>query len=179
MKFFAIVLVFFPMLLTAQFAAKLQNASCPAAAELHLNNTTTTTNVKYNWKRGIRQAILPGTLAFASGVSGGLRESLLWRKDVFFKRFPNANRNFFDTPVAYGQDAPAGKQPYSKAHNVLTTSHNIFLATAVVSATIPLVKHGKKEKLSHKLMDIGLQSLAISVGYFTGFEGTFSQFFKR
>jgi hypothetical protein len=42
-----------------------------------------------------------------------------------------------------------------------------------------LVKHGKKEKLSHKLMDIGLQSLAISVGYFTGFEGTFSQFFKR
>jgi hypothetical protein len=178
MKFFAIVLVFFPMLLTAQFAANLHTASSPAAAELHLNNTTTTNNVKYNWKRGIRQAILPGTLAFASGVSGGLRESLLWRKDVFFKRFPNAYRNFWAAPTT-GADAAAGTQPYSKAHKVLTTSHNIFLATAVVSATIPLVKHGKKEKLSHKLMDIGLQSLAISVGYFTGFEGTFSQFFKR
>ncbi len=178
MKFFAIVLVFFPMLLTAQFAAKLQNASSPVAAELHLNNTNTTTNVKYNWKRGIRQAILPGTLAFASGVSGGLRESILWRKDVFFKRFPNANRNFWTAPNTL-KDAPANAQPYSKAHKVLTTAHNAFLATAVVSATIPLVKHGKKEKIGHKLADIGLQALAISLGYSLGFEGTFGQFFKR
>ena len=177
MKFFAIVLVFFPMLLTAQFAAKLHNASSPVAAELHLNNTTTTT-VKYNWKRGIRQAIVPGTLAFASGVSGGLRESILWRKDVFFKRFPNANRNFWTAPNTL-KDAPANAQPYSKAHKVLTTAHNAFLATAVVSATIPLVKHGKKEKLGHKLADIGLQALAISLGYSLGFEGTFGHFFKR
>jgi len=160
----------------AQFAAQLHNN---APATLHLNSDKQEDNSSYNWQRGIRQAILPGALAFASGVSGGLREAILWRKDVFFKRFPNANRNFFDTPVAYNAEAPAGVQPYSKAHKVLTTAHNAFLACAVVTATIPLAKHGKKQKLSHTLMDIGLQSLAVSAGYFAGFEGTFGQFFKR
>ncbi|MBU6339930.1 MAG: hypothetical protein KGS48_00425 [Bacteroidetes bacterium] len=178
MKFFAIAAAFFflPFISNAQFAAQLHHN---APATLHLNSDKQTDNTKYDWKRGIRQAILPGVLATASGVSGGVREALLWRKDVFFKRFPNANRNFFDTPVAYGADVPAGMQPYSKAHKVLTTAHNAFLGAAVVSATIPLAKHGKKQKLTHTLMDIGIQSLAISAGYFTGFEGVFGQFFKR
>lgn len=135
----------------------------------------------FNWKQEAKRTILPASLSFASGVFGGLHEALLWRKDVFFKRFPNADRQYWDNSLSwenkYWRRCPV---QLSDAYHMTQSAHNLLLFSAGVNATIPISSSWRKPgKWWHPIARIAMQSAAISAGYYLGSELTFSQFFKR
>jgi hypothetical protein len=178
MKSLVFVLCFLPCILSAQFAHIANNNSAPKP-ELGLNNTTTTT-YHFSLKRSLKRAILPGALSLAAGVNQGLRETLIWKRESFFNRFPNANRQYFDNSVSWENKYHRPHVPVqlTDAYHLLFLTQNVLITGAALSATIPLVKSHQNSKWYHKLADIGIQSAVMTLGYLAGSKATYNYIFK-
>ncbi len=178
MKSLVFVLCFLPCILSAQFAHNAKNLS--ARPELGLNTTKTTETFRFSLKRSLKLAILPATLSFAAGVNQGVRETLIWKREKFFDRFPNANRQYFDNTLSWENKytRPGVPVQFTDAYHLLFLTQNVLISGAALSATIPLVRVHKKSKWYHKLADIGIQSAVMSLSYLAGSKATYNCIFK-
>jgi len=141
---------------------------------------------KFQWlKSETNRTIAPFSLAFVSGASWGLHEALQYRKDVFFKRFPNANRQYFDPAISWENKYMRPRVPVqlTDAKHLTYAINNISLSGAIsvatVYCTIPIVKPKQGRKWWHVPGRILLQSAALSVGYTMGNWLVFDQLFKQ
>ncbi|MBU6340186.1 MAG: hypothetical protein KGS48_01720 [Bacteroidetes bacterium] len=177
MKSLVFVLCFFPFFLQAQFSTH-NNVAQPA--NLGLETRPSDNAYHFNLKHSLKRAILPGTLSFTAGVNQGLRETLLWKREAFFKRFPHANRQWWDNSKSWENKYIRPNVPVqlTDAYHFLFLTQNTLIAGAAVSATIPLVRDHKNSKWYHKLADIGIQSLVNSAAYFAGSKLTYNVIFK-
>lgn len=180
MKSFVFVLCFLPFVLSAQFATNHNTIQLvPQTGIEKLNNNKT---YHYSLKRSLKRAILPGTLSFAAGVNQGLRETLIWKRETFFNRFPGANRQYWDNTLSWENKYTRPNIPVqlTDAYHLLFLTQNMLISGAALSATIPLVRDHKNHntKWWHKLADIGIQSAVMSLGYLAGSKLTYDVYFK-
>jgi hypothetical protein len=137
---------------------------------------------KYNLKAAFRSAILPASFSFVSGVAGGTRESILWRKDRFFQVFPKANRQYWDNTISWENKYTRPwyvPMQLTDSYHMLYAVHNIGLAGASITGTAHVSKNWKIKPLKHKVLDVLIQSACVSAAYFVGSEATFGLLFKR
>jgi hypothetical protein len=179
MKSFVFFLCFLPFVLSAQFAAK--NNQLAVNADLGLQKLDNN-DYHYSLKRSLKRAILPGALAFTAGVNQGLRETIIWKREKFFNRFPGANRQYWDNSISWENKYHREHIPVqlTDAYHLLFLTQNVLITSAALSATIPLVNDHKNHntKWWHKLADIGIQSAVMSLGYVAGNKLTYNAFFK-
>lgn len=135
---------------------------------------------KWSWKAELRATIAPATLSAIAGSAWGVHEALHFRKGPFFKRFPNADPQYWDPDKSwenkYWRRVPV---QISDAKHAFATLEKFALFSAGISATIPIARRWEKKKWKHNLTRIGLQSVATSLGYAIGNELTFTHFFKK
>ena len=134
---------------------------------LHFPETAPT---KYNWEHSLKRAILPGSLALLSGAAGGLREGLHFRRAEFFRAFPKANRNYWDTNISSEMQPKffgAARDGYHDAQYVHTGLLFASGASAGIIVAVPLIRK-EKRPWCHVLTDIGIQGGASLAGYFLG-----------
>jgi hypothetical protein len=134
----------------------------------------------WNLKAELRATIAPATLSAIAGSAWGVHEALHYRKAVFFRRFPGADRQYWDPAISWEnknwRNVPV---QISDAKHAFATLEKFALFSAGISATIPIARRWEKKKWKHNLARIGLQSVATSLGYAIGNELTFTHFFKR
>lgn len=106
---------------------------------------------KYNYRR----AIAPASLAFVSGASWGVNQTLAHHNDRIFRAFPKASREF------WGADSWKGRG-WNDGHSVTAATSQTLLFGAGIC--IPL---GKKKPLWHYAADIGITSAAYTLGNLT------------
>ncbi|MBU6341362.1 MAG: hypothetical protein KGS48_07710 [Bacteroidetes bacterium] len=180
MKSIVFVFCFLPFVLSAQFQAPsaLSTGTTPV---LNLD-VPSNTGSKFQLKHSLKRALLPGVLSFTAGVNQGLRETLIWKRERFFNRFPNANRRYWDNTISWENKYIRPNIPVqlTDAYHFLFLTQNTLIAGAAVSATLPLVRdhHGKNTKWWHKLADIGIQSAVNSLAYLAGSKLTYNVYFK-
>ncbi len=127
---------------------------------------------KYNYRR----AIAPASLAFVSGASWGVNQTLAHHNDRLFRAFPKASREF------WGADSWKNKywgfQPDNGRNDTpiwftdgrhLTASLN---QTLIFGAGI-CIPIGKKRPLWHYAADIGITSAAYALGNAFTYNGIF------
>jgi hypothetical protein len=141
---------------------------------------------KYNWlKTEGKKAIPAFSLSFIAGTAWGLHEAIQYRKDVFFKRFPGANRQYFDPSISWENKymRPGVPVQLTDAKHLTFALNNIALSSAISAATIYCTVPIVRPKLGRKWWDIPgrilIQSAAISAGYTLGNWLTFDQLFKQ
>lgn len=141
---------------------------------------TTNAQSKWNWKQELRATIVPATLSAIAGSAWGVHEVLHYRKAVFFRRFPGADRQYWDPAISW-ENKNWRRVPVqlSDAKHLFASIEKYALFGAGVSATIPISTRWKKGNWKHNLARIGLQSVATSLGYALGNEIVFTHFFKR
>jgi hypothetical protein len=134
---------------------------------------------KWNWKAELRATIAPATLSAIAGSAWGVHEALHYRKAVFFRRFPGADRQYWDPAISWEnknwRNVPV---QISDAKHAFATLEKFALFSAGISATIPIARRWENKKWKHNLARIGLQSVATGLGYAIGNELTFTHFFK-
>ena len=131
---------------------------------------TYVTGQSYNWNKQLKKSIAPTSLALVSGAAGGLHEGLQFRRVEFFKRFPNANRSYWDTNVSSLQQRWILGQAQAAYHHAANLQIGCaFLAGgfAGVNIAMPLIKK-EKNPWWHTALDIGINSASLSLGYFAG-----------
>lgn len=140
---------------------------------------------KWVWPKSEgKRTIAPFSLAFISGASWGLHEALQYRKDVFFKRFPNANRQYFDPSISWENKYMRPRVPVqlTDAKHLTYAINNIALSGAISSATVyctvPIVRPKAGRKWWHVPGRMLIQSAALSLGYTAGNWLVFDQLFK-
>jgi hypothetical protein len=135
---------------------------------------------KYDWGKGFEKAIPGFSISLLSGAAGGLNQGLLFRKASFFERFPHASRQYWDPDISwrnkYWRNAPV---QFSDGYHFTYSLHNVLLCSAGISATIPIGASWSKQPWKHRILDIVIQSGAISLGYFIGSEGMFNAILYR
>jgi hypothetical protein len=141
---------------------------------------------KFNWlKTEAKKAIPAFSLSFIAGTAWGLHEALQYRKDVFFKRFPNANRQYFDPAISWKNKymRPGVPVQLTEANHLTFALNNIALSSAISAATIyctvPIVRPKSGRKWWEIPARMFFQSAAISAGYTLGNWLTFDQLFKQ
>ena len=139
---------------------------------------------KLGWlKTESKKAIPAFSLSFIAGTAWGLHEALQYRKDVFFKRFPGANRQYFDPAISWENKymRPGVPVQLTDAKHLTFALNNIALSSAISAATVyctvPIVRPKQGRKWWHIPARILIQSAAVSAGYAAGNWLTFSQFF--
>lgn len=139
---------------------------------------------KYNWlKTEGKKAIPAFSLSFIAGTAWGLHEAINYRKDVFFKRFPGANRQYFDPAISWENKymRPGVPVQLTDAKHLSFAINNIALSGAISAATVyctvPIVRPKQGRKWWHIPARMLIQSAAVSAGYAAGNWLTFSQFF--
>lgn len=135
---------------------------------------------KWNWKAELQATIAPATLSAIGGCAWGVHEVLQYRKGPFFKRFPNADPQYWDPDKSwenkYWRRVPV---QISDAKHLFASIEKYALFSAGITAAIPISTRWKKGSWKHNLARIGLQSVATSLGYAIGNELTFTHFFKQ
>lgn len=134
---------------------------------------------KWNWKAELRATIAPATQSAIAGSAWGVHEALHYRKAVFFRRFPGADRQYWDPAVSW-ENKNWRRVPVqiSDAKHLFASIEKYALFGAGITATIPISARWKKGNWKHNLARIGLQSVATSLGYAIGNEIVFTHFFK-
>jgi hypothetical protein len=125
---------------------------------------------KYPWKSQLKKSILPGSLALLSGAAGGLREGLHFRRTEFFRAFPKANRNYWDTNISSEVQPKffgAARDGYHDAQYFHTGMLFASGASAGIVVAVPLIRK-EKRPWWHTCVDIGIQGGASLAGYFIG-----------
>lgn len=143
-------------------------------------DTGTEFQTTYRWQR----AIAPASLAFASGVSTGLHETVTHHYDRFEGRYPGANAQFWDPRVSwrnkYKQGDSAAGPAYLGSTTFLVATTDAYHLTNLVSrgtlfaagCTITL---GERRPWWHYAADIGISYLA----HGAGFHGVYSLWFRK
>jgi len=137
---------------------------------------------KYNVKAAFKSAIIPASFSFVGGVAGGTREEILWRKDQFFKVFPNADRQYWDNDLSWQNKYTRPwyvPVQFTDGYHMLYMVHNLGLSGACISGTTITAKRWNKKPLKHKILDVLIQSACISAAYYIGSEATYGLLFKR
>lgn len=140
---------------------------------------------KWQWlKSEGKRTIAPFSLAFISGANWGLHEGLQYRKSVFFKRFPKANRQYFDPAISWENKymRPGVPVQLTDAKHLTFALNNIALSGAISVATIyctvPIVSPKAGRKWWHVPGRMLMQSAALSLGYTAGNWLVFDQLLK-
>lgn len=133
----------------------------------------------WSWKHELRATIAPAALSAIGGSAWGVHEALHYRKAVFFRRFPGADRQYWDPSISW-ENKNWRRVPVqlSDAKHLFASIEKYALFGAGVSATIPISTRWKGN-WKHNLARIGLQSVATSLGYAIGNEIVFTHFFKQ
>ena len=137
---------------------------------------------KYNVKAAFKSAIIPASFSFVGGVASGTREAILWRKDQFFKVFPNADRQYWDNDLSWQNKYTRPwyvPVQFTDGYHMLYMVHNLGLSGACISGTTITAKRWNKKPLKHKILDLLIQSDCISAAYYIGSEATYGLLFKR
>jgi hypothetical protein len=141
---------------------------------------------KWGWlKTEGKKAIPAFSLSFIAGTAWGLHEALQYRMDVFRKRFPNANLQYFDPEISWENKytRPGVPVQLTDAKHLTFAINNIALSSSVAIATVyctvPITRPKQGRKWWHVPGRILIQSAAVSAGYAAGNWLTFTQFFKR
>lgn len=127
-------------------------------------------NPAYPWRKQLKKSIMPGTFALVSGAAGGLREGLHFRRTEFFRAFPRANREYWDTNIS-SEVQPhfmgAARDAYHDLQYVHTGSLFASGASAGVNVSVPIVRH-EKRPWWHTAADVAIHCGASLAGYFLG-----------
>lgn len=120
------------------------------------------------------RAVLPASVAFVSGMSNGLNQTLQHHYNSFERRFPNSDPNFWNPDVSWRNKYAGGlpengeRFPGSKTVFVFTTDAfhltNTIHRTALFSAGC-LVTIGEKRPWWHYALDIGITYTAHTAGF--------------
>jgi len=129
----------------------------------------------------LKRAALPGLLGIAGGVSSATKEALLWRREGFFKRFPGANRQYWDNRISW-------ENKYTRPGFVpvqFTDGYHLMEATKMVSAYgaaglvgINLIRT-KHESRKQQVLDFFVAAAINSACYLVSSELVFSKFYSR
>jgi hypothetical protein len=129
----------------------------------------TATAQKYDYKAAFKKAIPGSILSFTGGTAGGLREGLLFRKNEFFRAFPNANRNYWDRDISWQNPKFMGAawDGYHHAQYLHLAATYTGGAFAGINIAAPYHK-GQKRKFGHKVLDVLIHAGAGFVAYNLG-----------
>lgn len=163
---------------TAQTPIHYSDGLMTSQMPIHYSDRKVETNT-WSWKQELRATIAPAALSAIGGSAWGVHEVLQYRKAPFFKRFPNADPQYWDPDKSwenkYWRRVPV---QISDAKHLFASIHQVSIFAAGVTATIPITGRWQKKQWKHNLARIGLQSLATSLGYCIGNELTFTHFFR-
>lgn len=131
-----------------------------------------------------KNKILTGGLVFVGGSAKGFNETLQFNYSIFIKKFPGANRQWFDPRVSW-RNKYEGANPDNGAKFFLSTSalvmftdqyhlNNFIQRTALMSALVIKIGDGKKP-LKHYLLDM----VYYTACYQLGFASTYYPFSSR
>ncbi len=140
-------------------------------------NIRTERPVPYDWGKAFKRAALPGAMAFTSGAVGGLHEALLWRKDVFFRRFPSANRQFWDHDVSWRNKKILGAA--NDAYHWTQRLHTWGCYSTGVCSSVVIATNWQGKPNGHRMLDIGTQAAVTGVGYWLGSIIVYNLIFHR
>lgn len=128
------------------------------------------------------RAVLPASVAFVSGMSNGLNQTLQHHYNRFERAFPNADPNFWNPDVSWrnkyagglpenGERFPGSKTVFvwtTDAFHLTNTIHRTTLFTAGCMVTI-----GEKRPWWHYALDIGITYAAHTAGFHLVYSGIF------
>ena len=115
----------------------------------------TATAQKYDYKAAFKKAIPGSILSFTGGTAGGLREGLLFRKNEFFRAFPNANRNYWDRDISWQNPKFMGAAWDGYHHAQYLHLFGVYTGGAIAGINIAAPYHkGVKRKFGHKVLDV-------------------------
>ncbi len=131
-----------------------------------------------------KNKIITGSLVFVGGSAKGFNETLQFNYRIFEKKFPGANRQWFDPRVSW-RNKYEGANPDNGPKFFLSTSalvmftdqyhlNNFIQRSALVSALVIKIGDGKKP-LKHYLLDI----VYYTACYQLGFSSTYYPFTSR
>ena len=131
-----------------------------------------------------KNKILTGGLAFLGGASKGFNETLQFNYEIFRKKFPTANRQWFDPRVSWRNKYEGGNPDNGPKHFMSTSLlvmftdqyhlNNFIHKASLMSALVLKIGEGKKP-LKHYLLDL----LFYTACYQAGFAATYYPFTSR
>ena len=124
----------------------------------------------YAWRSQLKKAIMPASFALVSGAAGGLREGLHFRRIEFFRAFPHANREYWDTNISsevQPKFAGAARDAYHDLQYVHTGLLFASGASAGINVAVPIARR-EKRPWWHTAFDVAIQGGASLAGYFIG-----------
>lgn len=131
-----------------------------------------------------KNKIITGSLVFVGGTAKGFNETLQFNYPIFEKKFPGANKQWFDPKLSW-RNKYEGANPDNGPKFFLSTSalvmftdqyhlNNFIQRTALMSALVIKIGDGKKP-LKHYLLDI----VYYTACYQLGFASTYYPFTSR
>lgn len=130
-------------------------------------------NEKSKWRID-KNKILTGSLVFVGGSAKGFNETLQFNYPIFEKKFPGANKQWFDPRVSW-RNKYEGGNPDNGPKSFLSTSalvmftdqyhlNNFIQRTALMSALVIKIGDGKKP-LKHYLLDMVYYTACYQIGF--------------
>lgn len=131
-----------------------------------------------------KNKILTGSLILVSGSAKGFNETLQFNYDIFRKKFPDANRQWFDPRVSW-RNKYEGGNPDNGPKYFMSTSllvmftdqyhlNNFIHKASLMSALVIKIGEGRKP-FKHYLFDL----LYYTACYQAGFAATYYPFTSR
>ena len=127
----------------------------------------------YNYRR----AIAPASLAFVSGASWGVNQTLIHHNDRFFRAFPKANPRYWGPESwknKYWQFDP--EQGRNSTPIWFTDGQHLSASinqTLIFGAGITITLHDDRPPWWHYLLDIGITGVAYTLGNAATYNGVF------
>ncbi|MEI6408864.1 MAG: hypothetical protein WCR52_05750 [Bacteroidota bacterium] len=126
----------------------------------------------------LRHAILPFSLAFASGATWGAHEAISHHWGQVHDKFPNLNAGFWNPDESwknkYNQRNPElgrNKTPiwFTDAKHMLASGNQVFM----FGAGITLAMHGSNRPWWHYLVDAGISAIGYTAGNYVTYDCIF------